>query len=78
MILADEPFTGLDRRVRARSRDLLARAARIGAAVILVTHNLDEGLSLATQAAIMNRGRLVRTDERESMNARHMPRSIAS
>jgi len=36
--------------------------------VVLVTHNIEEGLSLATHAAIMHRGRLVRTDSRSALD----------
>jgi len=59
VILADEPFTGLDLLGAAALSDLLNSLRERGAAVILVTHNVDEGLALATQAAIMDRGRLV-------------------
>lgn len=63
VILADEPFTGLDILGAAALSDLLNDLRRRGAAVILVTHNVDEGLALATHAAIMDRGRIVVTDE---------------
>jgi ABC-type proline/glycine betaine transport system ATPase subunit len=33
-----------------------------------VTHNLTEGLALATQAAIMRRGRFVRHEARELLD----------
>ena len=33
-----------------------------GATLIIVTHNLDEALSLCTHAAIMRGGRIVRLD----------------
>jgi heme exporter protein A len=62
VILADEPFTGLDLLGAAALSDLLNDLREQGAAVILVTHNVDEGLSLATQAVIMNRGRIVSSD----------------
>jgi ABC-type multidrug transport system ATPase subunit len=69
LVLADEPFTGLDvigsKALSALLADLKAR----GAALVLVTHNVDEGLSLATHAAIMNRGRLVRTEPRSEIDS---------
>jgi heme exporter protein A len=74
VILADEPFTGLDV-VGARALTTLLLTLRAGgAALILVTHNLDEGLSLASHAAIMNRGRLVRLEARDDID----PPSFAS
>ena len=59
VILADEPFTGLDLLGAGALSDLLNSLRERGAAVILVTHNVDEGLSLATHAAIMDRGRIL-------------------
>jgi len=64
VILADEPFTGLDASGARALSALLDELRQSGAAVVLVTHNIEEGLSLATHAAIMHRGRLVRTDPR--------------
>jgi heme exporter protein A len=68
VVLADEPFTGLDV-VGARAlASLLSSLREKGAALILVTHNLDEGLALATSAAIINRGRVVRQESRHALN----------
>jgi ABC-type proline/glycine betaine transport system ATPase subunit len=33
-----------------------------------VTHNIDEGLSLATHAAVMDRGKLIRSEPRASID----------
>jgi heme exporter protein A len=64
VVLADEPFTGLDV-VGARAlAALLIELRDAGAALILVTHNIDEGLGLATRAAIMDRGKVVRSESR--------------
>jgi heme exporter protein A len=68
VILADEPFTGLDLLGAAALSDLLNDLRTQGAAVVLVTHNVDEGLALATQAAIMNRGRIVSMENTTSMD----------
>lgn len=68
VILADEPFTGLDASGARALSTLLGELRESGAAVVLVTHNIEEGLSLATHAAIMHRGRLVRTDARSSLD----------
>jgi heme exporter protein A len=62
VVLADEPYSGLDDS-GARSLTTLLRELRsAGTAIIIVTHNLAEGLSLATHAAVMQRGRFVRYD----------------
>ncbi|MEP6905681.1 MAG: heme ABC exporter ATP-binding protein CcmA [Gemmatimonadales bacterium] len=69
VILADEPFTGLDASGARALSALLGDLRESGAAVVLVTHNIEEGLSLATHAAIMHRGRLVRTDARSEIDS---------
>lgn len=68
VVLADEPFTGLDV-VGARAlASLLGELRQSGAAIILVTHNVDEGLGLASHAAIMNRGQLARLEPRGGLD----------
>ncbi|HEX2723050.1 MAG TPA: ABC transporter ATP-binding protein [Gemmatimonadaceae bacterium] len=68
VVLADEPFTGLDVAGAKALASLLGELRAAGAALILVTHNIDEGLGLATHAAIMDRGRLVRHEIRSAVN----------
>jgi heme exporter protein A len=62
VLLADEPFTGLDASGAAALSGMFAELRDGGATLIIVTHNLDEALSLCTHAAIMRRGRFVRLD----------------
>ncbi len=69
VVLLDEPFTGLDAAGAAALSDVLVELRSHGAALVLVTHNIDEGLSLATHAAIMQSGRFVRVEEREGLDA---------
>ena len=57
VVLLDEPFSGLDQRAAAALRDLLMRLRAERRTMVLVTHNLDEGLELATQVAIQVGGR---------------------
>jgi heme exporter protein A len=64
LVLLDEPYTGLDE-VGARAlTDALRALKASGATVVLITHNLAEGLELATHAAIMREGRFVHESER--------------
>jgi heme exporter protein A len=62
VLLADEPFTGLDAAGAAALSGMLAGLRDSGATIIIVTHNLDEALALCTSAAIMREGRFVRLD----------------
>jgi heme exporter protein A len=57
IVLLDEPFSGLDQRAAAALRDLLMGLRAERRTMVLVTHNLDEGLELATQVAIQVGGR---------------------
>jgi heme exporter protein A len=59
LVLLDEPFTGLDQRAAQALRDQLARLREERRTVVLVTHNMDEGLDLATHVAIQVAGRFV-------------------
>ncbi len=58
VILADEPFTGLDILGATALSGLLESLRVSGATIVVVTHNLEEGLSLSTHAAIMDKGRI--------------------
>jgi len=68
IVLLDEPYTGLDAAgasaLTAALRDLKAD----GAALVLVTHHLDEGLALATSVAVMRRGRFVASASRDAID----------
>jgi heme exporter protein A len=69
IVLADEPYNGLDESGARALTALLQELRASGAAIIIVTHNLAEGLSLATHAAVMRGGRFVRYDRRADVDA---------
>ena len=69
VLLLDEPYTGLDALGAATLTDTLARLRGDGATMVLVTHNIAEGLEVATQAAVMHRGRVVRRERRDELDA---------
>lgn len=62
VLLADEPFTGLDASGADALSEMLMRLRADGTTMVIVTHHLEEALALCTQAAIMRDGRLVRHD----------------
>ena len=68
LVLLDEPYTGLDEAGAAALSALLATLLADGAALVLVTHHLGEGLAVATHAAVMRRGRFVRFDARAAID----------
>jgi heme exporter protein A len=59
LVLLDEPFTGLDLYAAALLREVLERLRDGQRSVVLVTHQLSEGLSLADRVAIQAGGRFV-------------------
>jgi len=60
VLLLDEPFSGLDTRLRAQVRDdTLHVLQQQGAATVIVTHDPEEAMFLADRIALMEGGRLV-------------------
>jgi heme exporter protein A len=64
LLLLDEPFTALDDRAIAVLQGLLKTALSEGRTIILSTHQLREALELATDVALINRGKLAFRGER--------------
>jgi ABC-2 type transport system ATP-binding protein len=59
VLFLDEPTTGLDPEVRAEMWEEIGRLAGEGLTVLLTTHYLEEADRLATQLAIVDKGRVV-------------------
>jgi iron(III) transport system ATP-binding protein len=60
VLLLDEPFSGLDARLREQVRDeTLHVLKRTGAATMLVTHDPEEAMFLADRIALMRAGKMV-------------------
>jgi heme exporter protein A len=74
LVLADEPYSGLDESGARALTELLQDLRSSGTTIIIVTHNLAEGLALASQAAVMNAGRFVRYDDRANVDVAAYPR----
>lgn len=73
VVLLDEPYTGLDAAGGAALTDMLQTLRASGASLVLVTHNVEEGLAVATQAAVMLGGRIVRRDDVDAIDHRSYP-----
>ncbi|MFC5346204.1 ABC transporter ATP-binding protein [Brevundimonas staleyi] len=62
VLLLDEPFSGLDRHLKGAVRDFLFPALRVsGAAVAIVTHDVDEALLLADDLVLLHQGRVLQS-----------------
>jgi heme exporter protein A len=70
VVLLDEPYTGLDAAGGAALTEMLHILRTAGASLILVTHNVEEGLAVASHAAVMIAGKIVRVDDCATLDAR--------
>src|SRR3954470_22100852 len=60
LLLLDEPLAALDRKLREETRlELTGIQRRIGTTFLVVTHDQDEALGMASRIAVMNRGQFV-------------------
>jgi putrescine transport system ATP-binding protein len=60
LLLLDEPLAALDRKLRERTQfELLNIQERLGVTFIVVTHDQEEAMTLATRMGVMDRGRIV-------------------
>jgi putrescine transport system ATP-binding protein len=60
LLLLDEPLTALDRKLREETRFELVRIQRrVGITFLLVTHDQEEAMSMASRIAVMDQGCIV-------------------
>ena len=69
IVLLDEPYTGLDAHAAGLLREVLASLKDGRRTVVLVTHNLSQGLELADRIAIQAAGRFVYLADRRDVEA---------
>ena len=68
ILLMDEPFSGLDNRLRDRVRDeTLAVLREIGATCIIVTHDPEEALRMSDRIVLLRDGRIVQYAKPEEL-----------
>ena len=67
----DEPLSNLDAKLRSETRsELVALHRRLSSTFIYVTHDQVEAMTMATQVAVMNRGRVEQTGTPADVYAR--------
>jgi heme exporter protein A len=59
LILADEPFDGLDAPSVAATEDLLDRLHQTGKTIVLVNHDIAQTLRIARRVVVLSRGRIL-------------------
>lgn len=68
VMLMDEPFSGLDERLRETVRAETVRALKArGTAILIVTHDPEEALQIADRIAVMREGRIVQVGSPEDI-----------
>jgi putrescine transport system ATP-binding protein len=78
LLLLDEPLAALDRKLRAETRlELTGIQESIGTTFLVVTHDQEEALSMASRVGVMNRGRLVQTGAPSEIYERPTSRFVA-
>jgi spermidine/putrescine ABC transporter ATP-binding subunit len=78
LLLLDEPLSALDRNLRRETRDELVRLQRsLGIAFILVTHDQEEALTMATRIGVMLEGRLAQVGTPADVYERPNSRFVA-
>ena len=69
VVLLDEPYMGLDASAATRLRTQLAALKNGRRTIVLVTHNVGQGLELADRIAVQFRGRFVALEDRGHWDA---------
>jgi heme exporter protein A len=67
LVLLDEPYSGLDP-YAIQIFDELIESVREDRTFVMVSHNLEKGMTLASHVLVMARGRSVLFDEKENLS----------
>ena len=60
LLLLDEPLGALDKKLRERTQmELVNIIEQVGVTCVMVTHDRDEAMSMATRIAVMSEGRIL-------------------
>jgi putrescine transport system ATP-binding protein len=79
LLLLDEPLSALDRGLREATRTELVRVQRqLGTTFVLVTHDQEEALSMATRIGLLESGRLAQVGTPTEIYERPVSRSVAA
>ena len=83
LLLLDEPLGALDRKLREETQfELMTIQERVGITFVIVTHDQDEAMTMASRIAVMDRGRIAQvatpTEIYEQPNSRYVATFIGS
>jgi putrescine transport system ATP-binding protein len=78
LLLLDEPLAALDRKLREGTRfELVRLQEQLGLTFVVVTHDQEEAMSMASRLAVMNAGRIVQTGTPHDLYERPTTRFVA-
>ncbi|PWM77673.1 MAG: ABC transporter [Phascolarctobacterium sp.] len=67
VLFLDEPTVALDPQVRRKIWDLIRNLHRDGVTIVLTTHYIEEAEALCGRVAVMDSGRLIKTDTPQNL-----------
>jgi len=78
LLLLDEPLAALDRKLREGTRfEMVRLQEQLGLTFVVVTHDQEEAMSMASRLAVMNAGRIVQTGTPHDLYERPATRFVA-
>jgi putrescine transport system ATP-binding protein len=78
LLLLDEPLGALDKKLREETQfELMNIQDKLGVTFIVVTHDQEEAMTLATRIGVMNAGEIVQTAEPREIYERPKNRFVA-
>ena len=73
VMLLDEPYSGLDARLREKIRDEVLHLLREqGCATLMVTHDAEEAMFMADKIVVMNDGRVLQVGSPDELSLIHI------
>jgi ABC-type Fe3+/spermidine/putrescine transport system ATPase subunit len=78
LLLLDEPLAALDRKLREGTRfEMVRLQEQLGLTFVIVTHDQEEAMSMATRLAVMNAGRIAQIGSPHDLYERPATRFVA-
>jgi ABC-type Fe3+/spermidine/putrescine transport system ATPase subunit len=78
LLLLDEPLAALDRKLREGTRfEMVRLQEQLGLTFVVVTHDQEEAMSMATRLAVMEAGRIAQTGTPHDLYERPASRFVA-
>ncbi|MGH8259666.1 MAG: ABC transporter ATP-binding protein, partial [Steroidobacteraceae bacterium] len=78
LLLLDEPLAALDRKLREHTQfELLNIQQRLGVTFVVVTHDQEEAMALASRMGVMSQGRIVQVGTPSEIYERPASRLVA-